>query len=189
MNDKTYIVTAPREDQEKRGRITVRPSGRLVDPFNMQAEDLDILDIAHHLAHINRYTGATPEPYSVAQHSVLVSREFLDRDLRLAGLLHDAGEYVLNDFASPAKRNPIMAGYVKALDELDHLIFRTFGLDPALLKTIKPADDAIFHRETASFWGSIHPSKRIRPLPAAESKRLFLAEFRALGGRSLLEAA
>jgi hypothetical protein len=184
-----YIVTAPRAEQERRGTIMVRPSGRLVDPFDMKATDLEITDIAHHLSHINRYTGATPEPYNVAHHSVLVSREFLDRDLRLAGLLHDAAEYVLNDIASPVKRHPAMRGYVKALDALDVLIFKTFGLDPALLKTVKPADDAIFHRETASFWGSIHPSKRIRPLPPGESRRIFLAEFRALGGRSLLEAA
>jgi uncharacterized protein len=189
MKDPTYIVTAPRAEQERRMTICVRPSGRLVNPFEMKASDLEITDIAHHLAHINRYTGATPEPYNVAHHSVLVSREFINRDLRLAGLLHDAAEYVLNDIASPVKRHPAMAGYVAALDKLDVLIFETFGLDPELLKVVKPADDALFHRETASFWGSIEPSKRIRPLPAAESRRLFLAEFRALGGRSLLEVA
>lgn len=180
MND--YIATAPRLEQERAGKIRVHPSGKYVDPFNMKAEDLDILDIAHHLAGINRFTGGTPVPYNVAQHSVLVSQCHLTRDMRLAGLLHDAAEYVLNDFASPAKRNPIMAGYVAAMEVLDHLIFRTFGLDPRLLKAVKPSDDAVFHRETASFWGSIDPKHRIRPLPAAESERLFLAEFRALGG-------
>jgi hypothetical protein len=187
MNE--YIVTARRIDQERAGKIRVHPSGRYVDPFGMKPEDISIYDIAHHLAGINRYTGGTPVPYNVAHHSVLVSREFIDRDLRLAGLLHDAAEYVLNDFASPAKRNPIMAGYVAKMDELDAMIFEVFGLDPALMKAVKPADDAIFQRETASFWGSIDEKRRIRPLPAAESERLFLAEFRMLAGEHQLVRA
>ena len=187
MNE--YIVTTPREEQDHSGKIRVHPSGLYVDPFNMRAEDLRISDIAHHLAGINRYTGACPIPYNVAHHSVLVSREFHDRDLRLAGLLHDAAEYVLNDLASPVKHHPIMAGYVAAMEKLDALIFLTFGLDPALMKQVKPADYAVFHRETASFWGSIPESKRIRPLSARASEDLFLSEFRSLAGRSLLEIA
>ena len=184
-----YIVAAPRDQQETRGCIRVHPSGLYVDPFNMRPEDLRIQDIAHGLAGINRYTGHTPVPYNVAQHSVLVSQEFLHRDLRLAGLLHDAAEYVFNDIASPVKRHPAMRAYVEALESLDRLIFTTFGLDPGLMKTVKSADDAIFQRETASFWGSIPVVKRIRPWSAAHSEDMFLEEFRALGGRSMLEAA
>lgn len=181
------IVNTPREEQDKTGKIRVHPSGKYVDPFNMRSEDLCITDIAHGLAGINRYTGHTPVPYNVAQHSVLVSREFIHRDMRLAGLLHDAAEYVLNDIASPVKRHPAMRGYVEALDRVDELVFRTYGLDPALMKEIKSADCAIFHRETASFWGSISASKRIVPMTAKASEALFLAEFRALGGRHILE--
>ena len=63
---------------------------------------IDIFDVAHHLANINRYVGATFYPYSVAQHSVLVS--YLMPELQMYGLLHDAPEYVLGDDSSPKKR-------------------------------------------------------------------------------------
>lgn len=63
---------------------------------------IDVFDVAHHLANINRYVGATFYPYSVAQHSVLVS--YLMPEFQLAGLMHDAAEYVLGDDSSPKKR-------------------------------------------------------------------------------------
>ena len=180
---KDFILNMPRLKQDTVGKIRTF-TGRYVDPFKMQASDLDIQDIAHHLSIINRHTGATPVPYSVAQHSVAVSQHFLDRDLRLAGLLHDAAEAYLTDIASPLKKNPAMAGYVAALNRLDELVFTTFGLDKALLKEVRGADDFEFTREVATFWGSIDPARRIRPLPAAAAERLFLDEFRALGGQA-----
>lgn len=63
---------------------------------------IDVFDIAHHLSIINRYVGATFYPYSVAQHSVLVS--YLMPEFQMAGLMHDAPEYVLGDDSSPKKR-------------------------------------------------------------------------------------
>jgi hypothetical protein len=57
--------------------------------------------IAQSLAFTNRYNGSIGT-YSVAQHSVLVSRQ-LPPELRLAGLLHDAPEAYLGDMAAPLK--------------------------------------------------------------------------------------
>lgn len=65
--------------------------------------------IAHHLAIINRFTGATCRPYSVAEHSLLVA-EIAERELRLgalglkAALLHDAHEAITNDLSTPPKQ-------------------------------------------------------------------------------------
>jgi hypothetical protein len=65
-------------------------------------------DIAHHLAQINRFTGACRRPYSVAEHSLLVS-EIAERELglprmgQLAALLHDAHEAFIGDLNSPLK--------------------------------------------------------------------------------------
>ena len=55
-------------------------TGATVDLRWMAAEDISILDIAHHLAQINRYTGACSRPYSVAEHSLLVC-EIMEREL------------------------------------------------------------------------------------------------------------
>lgn len=64
-------------------------------------------DIAHHLAQINRYTGACSRPFSVAEHSLLVERIGHQRGatpiLRLALLMHDAHEAYTCDMSSPAK--------------------------------------------------------------------------------------
>lgn len=71
-------------------------SGRWVDPLALDFEDIDPMDIAHHLCLINRYNGATPFPFSVAQHSILVAY-VLPRELKLWGLLHDAAEAYVGD--------------------------------------------------------------------------------------------
>ena len=49
-------------------------TGKAFDLLNPTPEMVEVTDIAHHLALINRFTGATAVPYSVAQHSVLVSQ-------------------------------------------------------------------------------------------------------------------
>lgn len=85
-------------------------SGQYFD-FDADAMELSkvvcIEDIAHALACVNRFTGQTRYPYSVAQHCLFVCERLrrLRRplELRLAGLLHDAAEYVMNDTAKPLK--------------------------------------------------------------------------------------
>jgi hypothetical protein len=69
-----------------------------------------IEDIAWHLSLINRFTGATVRPYSVAEHCLLVT-EILERSVigidpmcLRAALLHDAPEAYTNDLSSPMKR-------------------------------------------------------------------------------------
>lgn len=61
-------------------------------------------EIAKALSQINRYTGHTLQPYSVAQHCVVVSR-YLDFEPNWAmhGLLHDAPEIIIGDLSSPLK--------------------------------------------------------------------------------------
>lgn len=69
---------------------------------------LTIADIAHHLALVNRFCGATMVPYSVAQHSLIVRKILKDAGasplLQLHGLLHDAHEAVMNDAPTPYQR-------------------------------------------------------------------------------------
>lgn len=67
----------------------------------------DPADIAHALALINRFTGHTSRPYSVAEHSLLVAG-FAEAAgatpvVQLAALMHDAHEAYTGDVSSPVK--------------------------------------------------------------------------------------
>lgn len=77
-------------------------SGGWFWPLDPRALEVKLLDIAHHLAMLCRWTGAVRSFYSVAQHSVLVSRE-VPPELKGAALLHDAAEAYLGDDARPMK--------------------------------------------------------------------------------------
>ncbi len=185
-----WITDAPRRDQEKRGVIRVEPTGRYVNPLAMRARDIDVRDIAHHLSLICRYTGGSPYHYSVAQHSILVMIHLRERGadaaLQLAGLLHDAAEYVLNDLASPVKHDPRMEWYRQLDHDVTRLIFCTFGLDPDLLPLTKPADDAVFIAETRTWWKPATDSSPcapiIRPWLAGAAEHQFLTHFHRLQG-------
>ena len=65
-------------------------------------------------------------PYSVAQHSVMLSNT-LPRDIALEGLLHDAAEAYLGDITSPLKR---LLGdvYEKLEHEIDSAIATKYNL-------------------------------------------------------------
>lgn len=99
-------------------------SGRAVRPLDPDPETIIIEDIAHHLSQICRFAGATCSFYSVAQHSVLVSREVPV----LAALLHDAAEYILGDIPRPLKRLMAFAEYREVERRLQSCIFRRFNV-------------------------------------------------------------
>lgn len=68
----------------------------------------NITVIAHSLSLINRYTGHTLRPYSVAEHSLLVcdivAAAGLDCHAQMLALLHDAHECLCGDVTAPVKR-------------------------------------------------------------------------------------
>ncbi len=80
-------------------------TGRAFDLSNPMPQMVDVEDIAHALAQINRYTGHAAWPYSVAQHSIMVAEIVAATapGLALGALLHDAGEAYTGDLSSPFK--------------------------------------------------------------------------------------
>ena len=64
-------------------------------------------EISHSLSQINRYTGHSSRPYSVAEHSLLVFDIAFGLDAStivcLAALMHDAHESITGDVSSPVK--------------------------------------------------------------------------------------
>lgn len=73
----------------------------------VQSNPVDIYDIAWSLSQVNRFTGHAQRPYSVAEHSLLVTdlarQDGKSLEVQLACLLHDAHEAFTNDLSTPAK--------------------------------------------------------------------------------------
>lgn len=85
-------------------------SGGRFYPLDPRPGEFRLEDVAHHLSMVNRFSGATPYPYSVAQHlmlcGVIADWVFPERDeLWRWALIHDAPEYVLGDHIRPVKIN------------------------------------------------------------------------------------
>lgn len=107
-------------------------SGISFRPLSPRIEDIEIEDIAHALANQCRFSGHTRFHYSVAQHSVYVSRLIrrngYDKQTQLWGLLHDASEAYLVDLPSPLKEHPGFAYYKIFERRLMRAVCDRFGL-------------------------------------------------------------
>jgi hypothetical protein len=79
-------------------------TGRKFHPFAPRVEEIDIEDIAHSLSHQCRFNGHCRRFYSVAEHSIEVSRQLNGfAPERLWGLMHDAAETYISDIVRPIK--------------------------------------------------------------------------------------
>ncbi len=139
-------------------------SGRRLDLLDPSPRDVELEDIARGLARVARWTGQTKGAhiFSVAQHSLLVEgvarakTPRLDRNARLALLLHDAPEYVIGDMISPFKA-VIGDGYKAVENRLLAAIHLRFGLPAKIPDTmtamIKAADRAAAYLEATRLAG------------------------------------
>lgn len=127
-------------------------TGRKVEPFTMTAFDIDIVDIAHALSMLSRYTGHCPFFYSVAEHSILVSRQVPER-YALWGLLHDAAEAYIGDAARPVKIRPEW-GFFRDLEKRIMLaVAHKFKLELTEPGCVKSADNLLLATEAFAFFG------------------------------------
>ena len=78
-------------------------TGKKFHPLDPRPEDICIEDIAHALSYINRFGGHLPEPWTVAQHSIVVA-EFAPPGLRLAAQMHDSPEAYLGYMVKPLEQ-------------------------------------------------------------------------------------
>lgn len=129
-------------EQTKSSISTV--SGRFFDLLKPEEYGYDIEEIAHALSHICRYTGHSNSFYSVAEHSVLVSRLVPER-LALCGLLHDASEAFVGDVSSPLKK--LLPEYRDIEEGIQRAISVHFGLEYPFPKEIHEADKRMYWQE------------------------------------------
>lgn len=163
-------------------------TGRRFRPLSNDPGEVLICDIAHALANLCRFTGHTIRFYSVAQHSVLVSRA-CPRPVALWGLLHDASEAYLNDLCTPIKHR--LPEYQHAEKRLQRIIARTFALPWPQPAAVTTADRRLLLAERRDLmpgswqWACdawlIKPWPwKVRPWTPQRAKREFLLCFQEL---------
>lgn len=160
-------------------------AGRYFNFAEPESCDLDIEEIAHALSNLCRFTGHVRSFYSVAQHSVLVSRIVPPEDA-LAGLLHDAPEAFIGDVSKPLKE--MLGDYKRIEERVESAVFARFGLAPKLPASVKRADliALITERRDLMPW---HPSawecaagldplpEAIQPVCPVQARAMFLDRF------------
>ncbi len=163
-------------------------SGKYFDLLNPHRSEITITDIAHALSNICRYTGHCRRFYSVAQHSVLVSR-IVPPPVAMQGLLHDMSEAILGDVSAPLKS--LLPDYKRLEAAVDAALFDRFQLPNFLDPTVKHADYVALATERRDLmykspeqWSTlvnIEPiSARIAPLHPEEAYVLFMDRYEEL---------
>lgn len=114
--------------------IIMYPSGRQVSLLAPEPSDIELRDLAHHMALANRFAGGTLIPYTVAQHAVLVA-ELMERDsarLALFGLLHAGHAAYLTHWPAPLRYlyagTALSSARSEAEARFDRAIFTWSGL-------------------------------------------------------------
>jgi len=164
-------------------------TGKHYYPLDPRPNQVCIEDIAHALSLLCRFAGHVREFYSVAQHSLLVSRH-VPPGLALHGLLHDAAEAYLNDLITPVK------DHLTNYREIEHLnqsvIYRALGAEGDLEPlAVKQADTRALVTEirdlmpaecTYGWMADWEPFEEvIVPVPPATAESLFLRRWEELG--------
>lgn len=161
-------------------------TGRRFSVTRADHEQVDIEDIVNATSKICRFSGNCSTFYSVAEHSVRVTRR-LPPHLQLAGLLHDACEAYLSDVPKPVKDLPEMEGYMVVEADIMRAIEYHFGLPQNVLESdeIKQADHEMVCIEARCLMSPLRPDWPLRYLPSVPE----LMEFSVTGGWTPPEAA
>lgn len=163
-------------------------TGKAVYPLDLTPEQIDMRDIAHALAIVSRFTGHCSVPYSVAQHSIMVSRK-CDPGYALQGLLHDATEAYFADIARPVKQQ--IADVIKPIeDRIWAPIAEKFGVPFEMHESVHVADRRALYTEAKFLmnpdgishwdWHAEPYDDTIVPMGWEQSERAFLKRFEEL---------
>lgn len=115
-------------------------SGAEFDVLNPLEYTLDVRDVAHGLSNTCRFSGQCRDFYSVAEHSVWVSRlvQLVAPEFALHALFHDATEMFLGDLPTPIKA--AMPAYQALENRLSADLLTLLGVTQRGQSVVKEAD-------------------------------------------------
>jgi hypothetical protein len=169
-------------NNKDRGPCILTRSGQDFYFLDPSPEDIIIDDVAHALSLQCRFNGHCQDFYSVAEHSVWVSRylerTYGDKELALCGLLHDAAEAYLGDVVSPLKK--LLPEYVRIESNIERCIASRFGLVYPFPKEVYEADRAALAEEFSSLAPFCEPDKAEKGMTPKRARKLFMNTFKNL---------
>ena len=124
--------------------------GNVIDLLDPDPADISLFDIAHNLSHLCRFNGATKYRYSVAQHSLFVSR-LVSPQHALQALMHDATEAYLGDVVKPLKE--LLPDYQTLEDRMWASICEALGIEPYLTEEVHRGDVSAYLKERVTLIG------------------------------------
>jgi hypothetical protein len=171
-------------------------TGRSFDLLLPSAETVSLEDISQSLGKLNRFTGHTKWPYSVAQHCLFCA-DLATPQAAVHALLHDAEEAYTGDVSAPMKMALHAHGAGEALrdiaDSVRAAIYTHFGLlapGEEMRRHIKDLDMVALATEKRDMlrvdvkWGvdlpMPHPEP-LRPLAWWDAAELYYKRARSLG--------
>lgn len=176
-----------------RGATITLYGGGYFDFIEPARSEIRIIDIARGLSNICRFNGQGRYGdgfYSVAQHSVLVSR-LVEPQHAFAALMHDAAEAYVGDMTGPLKQ--LCPDYKAVEKRVEAAIFARFGIEAPLHPSIKQADLRLLRTEQRDLssgprddWSGLDAyepmEERIVPWAPAAAAAEFLARYNAVRG-------
>ncbi len=130
-------------------------SGRIFHLDQIDPEEISIGDVAHGLANTCRWGGHVEEFYSVAQHSVIMSRVATAK-FALVALMHDASEAYIGDIVRPLKR--LLPQYTELEEKVMFALSVKFGFEWPMPDEIKALDNAMIAWEHKNLRGQQDPT-------------------------------
>lgn len=149
-------------------------------PSNPRLEDINIIDIAHGLSNMCRFSGQCFEFYSVAEHCLHIS---YNCKYPLWGLLHDAPEAYVVDVPSPIKAH--LPEYKKIENNIMKVICTKYNLSLPEPPEVKETDIRMLATEISQLFYGCDDENLVNPLPGVrlqflspkEAKSAFLMRF------------
>lgn len=141
------------------GPVVYFGSGRRIDAYHFEADDLPPPLIGRGLSRLNRFGGAGDRAVNVAQHSKNLSHlvgDCLHR--QRAALMHDVPELFTGEVPRPFKA--ICPDFVRADDRCMERLGQVYGIPAWAFEAIKEADSRISCDERLFMFDHLEPEIR-----------------------------